>query len=610
MERSDEEYAFREQINEALAASYGSNFSVWDPMDSEFLLALRFQEMLEDEFSSAPKSEWQDAQQDFDETTSVTDDLSGLNRGFEQQEWSDREEFGSCEEEEEEEDWRDAEEEEEYSDSSCCSFRDRRDSSDLSGSISRGSRLNSYYKMVFKGMSEIRSGESGLSSSGIGVVIQSPDGDNLMQVQKKLDFYVDRTVAEHLALMDGLLAALELRVPRIQAFTDSDLVYDQIARGQKLQNQLLIATRQRILEHVRKLDNFVLTLIPKYDIRKAQFLAKEAIDMPRASSKRVDLREASVKENCLICCEEKAPWEMVTVKCFHKFCSHCMVRYVNSKLQTSQVPIRCPQIGCEHYMSAEECKAFLPDACFEALLKALAEANIPDSKRVYCPFPNCSAMFDKGQDASARASSSSYPEDTTIRCVECPECHRLFCADCCVPWHSSMSCEEYQNLPADERNSDDVTLHRLAQNRQWRRCQECRRMIELTQGCFHMTCWCGHEFCYACGAEYRNKQQTCQCLYWDEHNIINYSAPNEALDWTLFNGLNDNYTDHEQSQLALIQRFLSQDFNLSTSLQAPSRPLPHEESVDSAIRDLHQVPLLGSFVSAISGTSYDPFPYD
>ena len=42
------------------------------------------------------------------------------------------------------------------------------------------------------------------------------------------------TTAEHLALMDGLLAALELRVPRIQAFTNSDLVYDQIARGQKL----------------------------------------------------------------------------------------------------------------------------------------------------------------------------------------------------------------------------------------------------------------------------------------------------------------------------------------------------------------------------------------
>ena len=114
---------------------------------------------------------------------------------------------------------------------------------------------------------------------------------------------------------------------------------------------------------------------------------------------------------------------MVTVKCFHKFFSHCMVRYVDSKLQTSQVPIWCPQIGCENYMSIEECKSFLPDNFFEALLKSLVDANIPNSKRVYCPFPNCSAMFDKGQDASARASSSNHPEDTIIRCVEFSECH-------------------------------------------------------------------------------------------------------------------------------------------------------------------------------------------
>jgi len=171
MERFDEEYAFREQMNEALGASSGSKFSAWDPMNSEFLLALRFQEMLENEFSSASKSEWQDAEEDFHEPTSFTEDLNGQNSGFEQQEWSDIEEFGSCEEEEEEEDWRDAKEEEEYSDLSCCNFPDCRDSSDIPGSIARGSRLESYYKMVFKGMSEIRSGELGLSSSGIGVII-------------------------------------------------------------------------------------------------------------------------------------------------------------------------------------------------------------------------------------------------------------------------------------------------------------------------------------------------------------------------------------------------------------------------------------------------------
>ena len=94
-------------------------------------------------------------------------------------------------------------------------------------------------------------------------------------------------------------------------------------------------------------------------------------------------------------------------------------------------------------MSVEECKSFLPDNFFEAFLKALVDANIPNSKRVYCPFPNFSAMFDKGQDASRRACSSSHPEDTIIICVECTKCHILFHADYCVPWNLLMDCEEY-----------------------------------------------------------------------------------------------------------------------------------------------------------------------
>ena len=122
------------------------------------------------------------------------------------------------------------------------------------------------------------------------------------------------------------------------------------------------------MEHVQIVDNFVLTLIPNSDIRKAHFLAKEAIDMSRASSKRVDLTDAYVIENCLICRVDKAAWDMVIVKIFKQFFSHCMIGYVYSKLQASQVPIQCPQIGCKHYMSAEECKSFLPDNCFDASL--------------------------------------------------------------------------------------------------------------------------------------------------------------------------------------------------------------------------------------------------
>ena len=34
----------------------------------------------------------------------------------------------------------------------------------------------------------------------------------------------------------------------------------------------------------------------------------------------------------------------------------------------------------------------------------------------------------------------------------------------------------------------------------WRRCYKCRNLVELTQGCTHMTCRCKAQFCYICGA--------------------------------------------------------------------------------------------------------------
>lgn len=39
-------------------------------------------------------------------------------------------------------------------------------------------------------------------------------------------------------------------------------------------------------------------------------------------------------------------------------------------------------------------------------------------------------------------------------------------------------------------------------------------MIELGEGCRHMTCTCGHEFCYSCGKawwqEKGSKQRACE----------------------------------------------------------------------------------------------------
>uniref|UniRef100_M4D7S6 RING-type domain-containing protein n=1 Tax=Brassica campestris TaxID=3711 RepID=M4D7S6_BRACM len=300
----------------------------------------------------------------------------------------------------------------------------------------------------------------------------------LIQVQKKLDFYAQDSVANYLALLDGLTVALENNLRSVVAITNKE----------KLETPIFVALRERVLEKISSLDGFGLKLAPLCDLDQALTLARVAVGICN-----VDVVDDKQGENCSICCEDRRAEMMLTLKCTHKSCSYCMKTYVQGRVESSEVPIRCPQVQCNNHLSASECKLFLPVASFRSFEEA------------------------------------------------------------------KMRCEEFQILPVD-----DITLHRLARYKRWRRCQQCRVMVELAQGCNHMTCRCGHEFCYCCGGEYREGQQSCTCDFWDDEKEEEYQENTiqelEQWPWDAFSSMPsvmDAYSEQERSQLALIQRFLA-----------------------------------------------------
>lgn len=127
-------------------------------------------------------------------------------------------------------------------------------------------------------------------------------------------------------------------------------------------------------------------------------------------------------------------------------------------------------------------------------------------------------------------------------------------------------------------------------------------------------CRCGHEFCYSCGAEYRDSGQTCQCTFWDEEQypddvITHPSQEFEQWAWDSFGSLStmvDAYSEQERSQLALIQRFLAG--GLSSGEHQPEQSPPScTDSYGDSIKDLHQLPWLERFVSVISDNFYDEY---
>jgi hypothetical protein len=112
---------------------------------------------------------------------------------------------------------------------SCCGDDEEWEDTEESftAAIGKGELDETSVRLFFKGVSSSSSEAEGSKLSGIGVVMERSPGVPALKVQKKLDFYVEELVAEHLALMDGLLVALQNGIRKIFAFTDSEKLYFQ-----------------------------------------------------------------------------------------------------------------------------------------------------------------------------------------------------------------------------------------------------------------------------------------------------------------------------------------------------------------------------------------------
>lgn len=162
--------------------------------------------------------------------------------------------------------------------------------------------------------------------------------------------------------------------------------------------------------------------------------------------------------------------------CSHVFCNDCIRKYVATKIQDNIAMVKCPEFKCSGTLEAQFCQSIIPKEVFERWESALCESLIMGSQKFYCPFKDCSAlMVDDGGDG-------------TVTQAECPNCCRLFCAQCKVAWHVGVKCSEFFMLRSDERSNEDLLVMEMARNKKWRRCPKCKIFVEKVSGCVHITC--------------------------------------------------------------------------------------------------------------------------
>lgn len=182
---------------------------------------------------------------------------------------------------------------------------------------------------------------------------------------------------------------------------------------------------------------------------------------------------------CDICVDEKPKTALFNILgCSHSYCSDCMSKYVASKLQENITNISCPVSDCDGRLEPGHCRSILPSQVFDRWGDVLCESLILASQRFYCPFKDCSALL----------VDDSNGNNGVITQSECPNCNRLFCAQCRVPWHLDISCAEFKKLNKNERERDDIMLMNLAKKKKWMRCPKCKFYVEKSQGCLFMRC--------------------------------------------------------------------------------------------------------------------------
>ncbi|WCJ40309.1 RING/U-box superfamily protein [Euphorbia peplus] len=231
------------------------------------------------------------------------------------------------------------------------------------------------------------------------------------------------------------------------------------------------------------------------------------ITEPPNETLKIEIMESesgeSSKSFCEICAERKEKDEMFEIKtCTHSICSDCITRHAAVKIENSEGIVHCPGLNCDAVVELDSIRGMLPQGVIDLWEKMLCEEMIGAGQRFYCPFKDCSGMLVNDGDEEGG--------EEVIRESECPFCHRLFCAQCRVPWHSGVDCDEFQGLDEDERERDDLMVMKLATDQKWGRCPQCKFYVERTQGCPHITCRCKFQFCYGCGSEWTLDHGGCQ----------------------------------------------------------------------------------------------------
>ncbi|RMZ87085.1 hypothetical protein DV736_g5697, partial [Chaetothyriales sp. CBS 134916] len=200
-----------------------------------------------------------------------------------------------------------------------------------------------------------------------------------------------------------------------------------------------------------------------------------------------------LRVSCLTCGDDKVRLSKTArLPCKHHMCHACLRRIFRLSItDPAHMPPRCctdDHIALKHV-----------DKLFDNDFKKTFNQKYVEytaNNRVYCVNRGCGQWI--------------RPKDITIehgrKIGKCKKCGTLVCATCNTKAHRSRDCLKD---PATQQFIE------TAKQKGWQKCYNCSAMVELKEGCNHMTCRCTAEFCMVCGLKWKS----CDCAWFNYENV-------------------------------------------------------------------------------------------
>ncbi|KAK7733321.1 hypothetical protein SLS53_008218 [Cytospora paraplurivora] len=198
---------------------------------------------------------------------------------------------------------------------------------------------------------------------------------------------------------------------------------------------------------------------------------------------------------CPICLEEYSPSQFprrptITEFCDHsdKACLQCLESSITAMVERGALHLlACPI--CPQKLSHIDIKQYANKEIYKRYQYLKQQSEIP-GHWISCTNPNC---------GGSQAHESDDPR------MICKHCNFFTCAKHKRPWHNGQTCGEFDQDPAQiDRLEEEEATAKLLSKESTSICPNCRQGVTKTDGCDHMRCQCGQEWCYVCSCSWEN----------------------------------------------------------------------------------------------------------